>query len=426
MNFVFSNRAKVVSYILIIIGVISVIAGYFIYGEDHHSRWWTNLMINGFYFFAIGLGALFFYVLSFATETSWTVVLRRVMESVFSYLPIGAIVLVIVFIGSSFHWNHIYHWMDQAVTSEYVSSSTIDAAHPEYYDSMDAAKEAGVELMANPKYDELLDHKSPYLNIPFFWIRTIIYLATFLLFARWFRKRSLQEDLEGGTALHFKGYRRSAVFLALFAFFSTTMAWDWIMSIDAHWWSSLFGWYVFSGIWVAALNIITIITLYLISKGYLKDINSSHIQDMGKWVFAVSFLWSYLWFAQFLLIWYADIPEEVTYFHTRIEEYNVMYFGMFIINFALPMIALMSRDAKRNPGFLIAIGTIIFIGHYLDTYLLIVPGVMHEAGEFGLIEIGFLLGFIGLFMNRVMNTMTKAPLEPQKSPFLDESLHHSI
>ena len=426
MNFVFSKRAKLVSYILIIIGVISVIAGYFIYGEDHHSRWWTNLMINGFYFFAIGLGALFFYILSFATETSWTVMLRRVMEGIFSYLPVGAIVLVIVFLGSSFHWNHIYHWMDEAVTSEFVSTSTAESAHPEYYDSMEVAKNAGVDIVANPEYDELLDHKSPYLNIPFFWLRTIIYLATFLLFARWYRKRSLREDEEGGTALHFKGYRRSAVFLALFAFFSTTMAWDWIMSIDAHWWSSLFGWYVFSGIWVSALNIITIITLYLISKGYLKDINSSHIQDMGKWVFAVSFLWSYLWFAQFLLIWYADIPEEVTYFFTRIENYKVMYFGMFIINFALPMVALMSRDAKRNPGFLIAVGTIIFIGHYLDTFLLIVPGVMHEAGKFGLLEIGFLLGFIGLFMNRVMNTMTKAPLEPQKSPFLEESLHHSI
>ena len=365
MNFVFSNRAKVVSYVLILIGAISVIAGYFIYGEDHHSRWWTNLMVNGFYFFAIGLGALFFYVLSFATETSWTVVLRRVMEAVFSFLPIGAVVLVIVFIGSSLHWNHIYHWMDQAVTSEFVSATTVDAAHPEYYDSMDSVKEAGVELIANPKYDALLDHKSPYLNLPFFWIRTIVYLLTFLLFARWFRKRSLEEDIEGGTALHFKGYRKSAVFLILFAFFSSTLAWDWIMSIDAHWWSSLFGWYVFSGMWVAAVNIITIITLYLISKGYLKAINSSHIQDMGKWVFAISFLWSYLWFAQFLLIWYTNIPEEVTYFQTRIDHYNVMFFGMFIINFALPMVALMSRDAKRNPGFLIAIGTIIFIGHYL-------------------------------------------------------------
>lgn len=426
MNFVFSNRAKLVSYILMAIGIITVVAGYFVYSEDHHSRWWSNLMINGFYFFAISLGALFFYVLSFATETAWTVLLRRVIEGVFSFLPYAAVVMVIVLIGSSFHWNHIYHWMDEATTAEYVVAGTVDSAHPEYIDTMKDAEEAGVEVVANPKYDKIIDGKSSYLNKPFFWIRTIIYLFTFLFFARWYRKRSLREDKEEGTKLHFKGYTKSAIFLAIFAFFSTTLAWDWIMSIDVHWWSSLFGWYVFSGMWVSALNIITIITLYLISKGYLKDVNSSHIQDMGKWVFAVSFLWSYLWFAQFLLIWYANMPEEVTYFMTRIEDYKVVFFGMFIINFALPMVVLMSRDAKRNPGFLVAIGTIIFIGHYLDTFMLIAPGVLHDTWDFGWLEIGFLLGFIGFFMNRVLNTMTKAPVEPQKSPYLEESLHHSI
>lgn len=426
MNFVFSNRAKVISYILIAIGVISIIGGFIFYPEDHHSRWWTNLMVNGFYFFSIALGALFFYVLSFATETSWTVVLRRVMEGVFSFLPYAAVVMVIVLVAATFHWAHIYHWMDDAVTAKYVVASTLDSAHPEYYDTMKAAQDAGVEVVKNPQFDSIIHGKSSYLNKPFFWIRTILYLVVFILFARWFRKRSLREDVEGGTKLHFKGYRKSAIFLVVFGIFSTTLAWDWIMSIDVHWFSSLFGWYVFSGMWVSAVNIITIITFYLISKGYLKDVNSSHIHDMGKWVFAVSFLWSYLWFAQFLLIWYANKPEEVTYFMMRIDHYNVLFFGMFIINFVLPMVVLMSRDAKRNPGFLIAVGTIIFIGHYLDAYLLIVPGVMHESWNFGLVEIGFLLGFIGLFMMVVLKTLTKAPLEPQKSPYLDESLHHSI
>ena len=198
------------------------------------------------------------------------------------------------------------------------------------------------------------------------------------------------------------------------------------MSIDTHWFSTLFGWYVFSGMWVSAMNIITILTLYLISKGYLKQVNSSHIHDMGKWVFALSFLWSYLWFSQFLLIWYSNIPEEVTYFVTRIEQYSVPFFGMFIINFALPMLILMSRDAKRNPGFLITIGTIIFIGHFIDTYMLITPGVLFEHWHFGWMEIGFFLGFTGLFLYKVLSTLTKAPLEPQNSPYLDESLHHSI
>lgn len=415
------------------IGVISLIAGFFAHGDEHHARWWTNLMVNGFYFFAISMGALFFYVLSFATETSWTVLLRRVMEGVFSFLPYASVVIVIVLLGATFHWNHIYHWMDEAVTSEYVVENTIEVENtlaegdaPQYFDSKAAAEQAGVKVVANPEYDSIIDGKSGYLNLPFFWIRTILYLVTFLFFARWYRKRSLREDIEGGTSLHFAGYRKSALFLIIFGIFSSTLAWDWVMSIDVHWFSSLFGWYVFSGMWIAAVNIITIIAFYLISKGYLKDVNSSHIQDMGKWVFAISFLWSYLWFAQFLLYWYANKPEEVTYFIMRVDHYNVMFFGMFIINFVLPMVLLMSRDAKRNPGFLIAVGTMIFIGHYLDTYLLFAPGILHENWSFGLLEVGFLFGFIGLFMSVVLKTLTKAPLEPQKSPFLDESLHHSI
>ena len=425
MNFVFSNRAKLVSYILMIVGAIAIIAGYFVYGEDHHARWWSNLMINAFYFLAIALGALFFYALHFATETAWAVVLRRVMEAVFSFIPYASVALIVVFIGSTFHWNHIYHWMDEGATMQYVTAASENSAHPDYFYSLEEAREAGADVVVNTSYDELIANKTAYLNKPFFWIRTIIYLATFLFFGNWFRRRSLKEDEVGGTELHIKGYKRAAVYLVLFAVFSSTLSWDWLMSIDTHWFSTLYGWYVFSGMWVSAMNVITILTLYLISKGYLKDINSSHLQDMGKWVFALSFLWSYLWFSQFLLIWYSNIPEEVTYFITRIEEYKVPFFGMFIINFVLPMVVLMSRDAKRNPGFLIAIGTIIFIGHYMDTFMLIVPGVQ-EKMAFGWMEIGFLLGFMGLFINRVFATLAKAPLEVQKSPYLDESLHHSI
>jgi hypothetical protein len=426
MNFVFSNRSKVITYILMAIGLVSIVAGFLAYPEDHHARWWTNLLINGFYFLAIGLGALFFYALHFATETAWAVILRRVIEAVFSFIPIAAIVLIIVFIGSSFHWNHIYHWMDEAATSEFVVESTVGSEHPEYFANEEEALAAGVSFVKNEEYDHIIANKQAYLNTPFFWIRTIVYLATFILFARWFRKRSLREDEEGGTKLHMIGYRRGALFLVLFAVFSSTLAWDWVMSIDTHWFSTLFGWYVFSGMWVSAMNIITLLTLFLISKGYLQDVNSSHLHDMGKWVFALSFLWSYLWFSQFMLIWYSNIPEEVTYFITRIEHYKVPFFGMFIINFALPMVILMSRDAKRNPGFLITIGTIIFIGHYVDTYMLITPGVLFEHWHFGWMEIGFFLGFTGLFINRVLSALTKASLVPKRSPYLDESLHHSI
>lgn len=427
MNFVFSNRAKVITYILIAIGVASLVFGIFTDSSEHHGRLWSNLLINGYYFIGISLGALFFYALSFATETAWSVSLRRVMEGIFSFLPYAAVVLVIVFAASSFHLNHIYHWMDEATVSEFVSESTMDSEHPKYFKTQEDADKAGETVVYNEAhFDSIIANKTAYLNVPFFWIRTIVYLATFIFFARWFRKRSLEEDATGNLDLHFKGYKRGALYLVLFAVFSSTLSWDWVMSIDTHWFSTLFGWYTFSGMWVSAMNIIAILSLYLISKGYLKEINSSHIHDVGKWVFALSFLWTYLWFSQFMLIWYSNIPEEVTYFITRIEHYRVPFFGMMMINFMVPMVFLMSRDAKRNPKFLIFVGTIIFIGHFVDVYMLITPGVLFEHWHFGLLEVGLFLGFTGLFLNRVLTTLTKAPLIPKNSPYLDESLHHSI
>jgi hypothetical protein len=426
MNFVFSNRSKIVSFILIAIGVATLIFGYIFDHTDHHGRFWSNLMINGFYFLAISMGALFFYALHFATETAWAVILRRVIEAVFSFLPIGLGVMVVVLLASSFHLNHIYHWMDEGVHAQYVAASEVEEEHPQYFASYEEALEAGVTPVENEEYDKIIANKSTYLNLTFFWVRTLFYVVVLFLFARFFRRRSLREDQEGGTELHFKGYRRGALFLVFFAVISSTLAWDWLMSIDTHWFSTLYGWYVFSGMWVSAMNVIVVLSLYLISKGYLKEINSSHIHDAGKWVFALSFLWSYLWFSQFMLIWYSNIPEEVTYFVTRIEEYSVPFFGMFLINFAVPMLLLMSRDAKRNPKFLIVVGTVIFIGHYLDTYMLITPGVVFEDWHFGWMEIGMFLGFTGLFINRVLNALTKASLIPQQSPYLDESLHHSI
>lgn len=397
MNFILSQRAKVITYIFMGIGLISVILGFITDDSAHHGRFWSNILINGFYFMAISLGALFFYALNFATETAWTVVIRRVMEAIYSFIPYAAVIILIVLLASTFHLNHIYHWMD-----------------PEVLDP------------ASDNFDPLIAHKSLYLNKPFFWIRTLLYLGTFIWFGRWFRKRSLEEDELGGTGVHFKGYKRSAIYLGIFALFSTTLAWDWIMSIDVHWFSSLFGWYVFSGMWVSGMNVIAILTLYLISKGYLPEINNSHLQDLGKWIFALSFLWSYLWFAQYVLIWYGDMPEEVTYYMMRIGSYRLPFFGMFLINFAVPMISLMSRDAKRNPRFLIVVGTIIFIGHYLDTYLLFTPGILFDVWTFGWFEVGVLIGFTGLFINVVLRTLTQAALVPKHSPYLSESLHHSV
>jgi hypothetical protein len=367
------------------------------------------------------LGALFFYALQNATETAWSVLVKRVYEGIMAFLPIGSVVIVVVLIAATAHVHHIYHWMDSSLYHQYV---VMDG------DKMIPATVNEAGAVANPNYDHLIAGKKAFLGLPFFWLRTIVYLATFFIFANWFRRKSLELDKLTGDSLvknHLLIYRRSALFLVFFAVFSSTLSWDWLMSIDTHWFSTLYGWYVFSGMWVSAMVVGVVMVLYLKRKGHLPQVNNSHIHDMGKWVFAISFLWTYLWFSQFMLIWYSNIPEEVTYFQQRIEEHPGLLWTIFFINFAVPMVLLMSRDAKRNPRFLIGVASVIFVGHWLDTLMLVMPGALgRDFHGVGLLEVGMFATFLGLFIHVVLTRLTKAPLTPVNHPYLEESVHHQI
>ena len=400
MEFSTPNKAKKITLSLIIFGSVLAGVGIITGMGDHHflTRLLTNGLINAFFFFAIALGALFFLALQYATETGWYASVKRVIEGVAGFLPygmglLGLILLVITLLDGA----HIYTWMDPETTNP-----------------------------ASHHYDPIIEGKSPYLNKIFFWIRTIAYLATYIIFWNGFRKRSLEEDRIGGTELHFKNYRKGATFLVFFAVFSSTSAWDWIMSIDVHWFSTLFGWYTFAGMWCSAMTVIVLTTIYLKKLGYLERVNDSHIHDIGKWTFATSFLWSYLFFSQFMLIWYANIGEEVTYYQMRIENFKFLYFAMFLINFAFPMLILMSRDAKRNYGVLTFVGIVILIGHWLDVYLMISAGSLGANAKIGALEIGLLILCAGLFIRILLTNLSKAPLMPVNHPFLDESVHHEI
>lgn len=420
MEFIFTKKAKITFAIFMVVGIISLFFGFGADESEHHSRFWANILINGFFFFGISLGTLFFLALQYATEASYLTVLKRVFEGITQYMWVGAIVLILFFASSSLHLNHIYHWMDAAATNEFVMESTIGTDHPEYVAEMvDGAIE-------NEHFDSIIAGKTAYLNQGFFWIRTLAYIGVWLFFVRLFRKRSLLEDEQGGTKIHFKNMVFSAIFLVFFAYTSSTASWDWIMSIDTHWFSTLFGWYVFSGIWVSAMITIVLLTLYLKSKGYLKEVNKSHMHDITKWMFAISFLWSYLWFSQFVLIWYSNIPEEVTYYMTRIDHYKGLFFGVFAVNFAMPMVILMSRDSKRSIGYSLVVGMIIFIGHWLDVYLMVMPGSVGTHWHFGFFEVGTFIGFLGLFLFTVFRSLTKAPLMVKNHPFLEESKHLHI
>ena len=271
------------------------------------------------------------------------------------------------------------------------------------------------------------------LNLPFFWTRAILFLGIWLFFANWFRKNSLKEDQldltqisDGVSPIYRKSILMGVLFIVFFAYSSTASAWDWMMSIDVHWFSTLFGWYAFSGMWISCMIVAVVLVLYLKSKDLLKDVNNSHIHDLVKWMFAISMLWSYLWFAQFMLIWYANVPEETTYYVARLENYKLLYLGTFFINFLLPFFVLMARDAKRNVVFILPVALILFFTHFLDVLVMVLPGTMHEHGQLGWIEIGMFLLFLGIFIFTILKSLAKAPLAVKNHPMYDESVHLHI
>jgi hypothetical protein len=390
--FTIDKKAKNFSMVLMAIGLIALIYGF---STDAH-RAWPSLLFNNYFFIGIAVFGVFFVAKQYVSEAGWSIVLKRVPEAVMSALPVMSLIMLFIMFASIMHWNHIYHWLHEGI--------------------MDPASD---------HYDKIIAGKEAYLNGSFFIIRTIIYLLGWNYFAKKLRALSVLEDKVVGTAIHFKSVSTSAWFMVFFAVTSAMASWDWIMSIDPHWFSTIFGWYVFAEWGAIGFTTILLFTLYLKRQGYLEDVNENHIHDLGKWIFAMSLVWTYMWFSQFMLIWYANIPEEVTYFTARleVENYKFLFWFSMIINFIAPIILLMSRDAKRNNGRLIFVGCIILLGHWLNSYLLVTPGTLGTHGHIGFTEIGMGLGFAGLFIYLVLNALTKQPLETKNHPFLDESKH---
>jgi hypothetical protein len=388
--FTIDKKAKNFSMVLMAIGLIALIYGF---STDAH-RAWPSLLFNNYFFIGIAVFGVFFVAKQYVSEAGWSIVLKRVPEAVMSALPVMSLIMLFIMFASIMHWNHIYHWLHEGI--------------------MDPASD---------HYDKIIAGKEAYLNGSFFIIRTIIYLLGWNYFAKKLRALSVLEDKVEGTAIHFKSVSTSAWFMVFFAVTSAMASWDWIMSIDPHWFSTIFGWYVFAEWGAIGFTTILLFTLYLKRQGYLEDVNENHIHDLGKWIFAMSLVWTYMWFSQFMLIWYANIPEEVTYFMARLEvdNYKFLFWFSMIINFIAPIILLMSRDAKRNNGRLIFVGCVILVGHWINSYLLVTPGTLGAHGHIGFVEIGMGLGFAGLFIYLVLNSLTKEPLETKNHPFLDES-----
>tara|TARA_A100001011_G_scaffold9685_1_gene10842 strand:- start:25555 stop:26901 length:1347 start_codon:yes stop_codon:yes gene_type:complete len=436
-DYKFSNQIKVLSISLTLIGLLGILYGFYAapstveeakeivasmshdsdyggsgYGEsdhvdseygyessgyeyDHdkhvfnqlHNKPWAAIYVPALFFMMISLGVLAFYAIQRASQAGWSIVLYRIMEGITGYLFLGCLFVLIILGFSALKFNHLFIWMDPEVVS----------------------------------HDEIIRNKIGYLNIPFFFIRSIIYIAGWVIYREITRRLSLQQDENNDISVHKKLFKFSAGFLVFFLVSESMMSWDWIMSIDPHWFSTLFGWYVFAGMFVSGITTIALITIYLKSKNYLEFVNNSHIHDLAKFMFGVSIFWAYLWFSQFMLIWYSNIPEEVTYFITRIEDYNFLFFGMVVLNLIFPLIVLMNSDFKKTNFIVILTGIVIIIGHYIDVYNMIMPSAVGDMWSFGPAEIGGFMFFLGIFLYVVFRAISKAPILAKGDPFIEES-----
>lgn len=360
--------------------------------EEHvlhqlQARPWSAALVAGFFFMMLALGVLVFYAISYVSQAGWSPVLYRVMEGITAYLLPSSIIVLLIIIFSG---THFYPWQN-------------------------------ADLVAG---DSILQGKAGYLNLPFFIIRAILYVLGWNLYRHFSRKNSLEQSVATNYDSYRKNFKLSVYFLAFFFITEAFMSIDWFMTMTPHWHSTMFPWYVFSSMFVSAITMLALVAIYLKSLGLIPFVSSKHLHDLGKYIFAFSIFWTYLWFSQFMLIWYANIPEEVTYFVIRIQEYNVLFFGMLILNFVFPILMLMNSDYKRIPWIIVITGVLVLVGHYIDVYLLVMPSTVGLNWSFGIVEIASICFFAGLFIFIVGTALGKVNLDPGNDPFMKESKNY--
>ncbi len=376
------------------------------HGEEHGTgatllhRIVANLWMNSIYFLGISVVGVFFISYNYVAKAGWYTSFKRIPEAFPAFMWIPSVLILGLFLFPTTR-HIVMHWTHE-----------------------------GIMDPASHHYDKIIASKEWWLNMPFYLVRLVAYFVIWYYLWTQIRKNSLLEDAHGDLAYYTKSRNYAKVFLIFFAVTSSTAAWDLSMAIDTHWFSTMFGWYHLASWHVAGLAAIMLVILTLKGKGYLAGVNLSALQDLGKLMFGFSVFWTYVWFSQFLLIFYANLPEETIYFRERISGYGGRYFAPFIIslilNFIFPLLVLMARGSKRSFTLLKLSCWAILIGHWFDFYQMIMPGVAKDQGGIGLIEWGTTLTFVCAFAYVVLTQLAQANLYAKNHPFLEESLHHDI
>jgi len=398
-HFEIPGRYKQWSLGLMGVGILALIIGYVMYGNaDHGTRFWSTMLQNSVYFLLIVNAAMFFMC---ATTLAWggfQMSFRRVTEAISaSVIPIGTITFIILMCIVFGGKDTIYEWLNKD----------------------------------NVAHDEILNGKKGFLSPTFFTVYTVLTIGLWMVLGWKMRKLSRSIDdkplsIAEGRKYIFTNTVWAAIFIVWFALtVASVTPWLWLMSINAHWFSTMYSWYTFASSFVSGVALMTLFVIYLKNRGYLEYVNQEHLHDLGKFQFAFSIFWTYLWFAQFMLIWYANISEETIYFKNRFEgTYQGIFYLNLVINFLCPLLIFMKRSSKRNYATVTFMSILIIFGHWLDFYQMVFAGTFPKEIHMNLFDFGIALGFVGLIMWQTGQVLSKYPLLARNHPFLKESIIH--
>lgn len=346
-----------------------------------------SLLLYGYLLLGIAIGAVYFLAIHYATKAGWDTVLKRVPEALTLLIPVGLTMVLLAFITGA---DKIYPWLH--------------SGH-------------------HPGNVPLASFKGWWLDAPFFFLRAALYAAIFLGFGWALRRNSVAQDVDHNPDHTAKCQRLAVIFLVIGSFAVWLASFDWIMSLEPHWYSTIFGVYNFAGHFTGALAVIILFVIGLERRGALPGASRHHLHELGKLLFAMSTFWMYMWFSQAMLIWYGNIAEEAAYFNTRLAGgWRPLFIANVLLNWAIPFLVLLSRRAKRSPRVMVHIAMVVLVGRWLDLYLMIYPPTSGFPA-LSLLEIGGGLLAIGLIGFLVLRWLSRVPTSPTGDPYLAESLH---
>ncbi len=383
--FVAGKGLKTTYSVLMFLGVL--LFGLALYKDPHRA--WHSYLTSYFYFISLALGGLFFTAIQHVTKAGWSVNVRRIMEAMTAYLPFAAVATVVLLVGS----RYLYIWLDP-------------------------------EIVAN---DNLLKGKEAYLNMPFFIIRTVIFIGAWLIFSRLIVGHSLKQDQDGSESHTLRNVGLSIGFILVFALSYSLFSVDTLMSLQPHWYSTIWGVYCFAGLFQSSLAVMILIALHLQKQGIVRGrITEEHVHDLAKFLKAFCVFYAYIGFSQFLLIWYANLPEETIFYLARSSGgWMGATLSLLVFKFAVPFLLLLPRAAKRSPAHLTVVCALVLVMQYIDIHWMVYPN-FSETWILSWQEVGAFLMFAGVFMWSVTSFLSKNSVVPLKDPRIEESMHHHV